>query len=163
MSLLRELFQIDLPILQAPMAGVQDAALALAVSNAGGLGALPAAMLDAAALRVQLQRLRAGTTRPVNINFFCHRPPQPDAAREAAWRALLQPHYAALGLDAAAQAAGPARAPFSAALCEVLEEFRPPVVSFHFGLPEPALLARVKAWGAKVLSSATTVEEALWL
>lgn len=160
---IEELLGIELPIVQAPMAGVQGSALAIAVSNGGGLGSLPCAMLGAEAMRSELAAIRAGTGRPFNVNFFCHRPPQPDAAREAAWRAALAPYYAELGIDPAGVPDGPARHPFSDEAAGLLEEFRPPVVSFHFGLPSPALLARVKSWGAKVLSSATTVEEARWL
>lgn len=163
MENLTELLGIELPIIQAPMAGVQGSALAIAASNAGGLGSLPCAMLSAEAMRSELQAIVAATDRPYNVNFFCHTPPQPDAAREAAWRAALAPYYAELQLDPAGVPAGPGRAPFSAELADVLEAFRPPVVSFHFGLPSPDLLARVKRWGAKVLSSATTVEEAQWL
>jgi len=158
-----ELFGIALPILQAPMAGVQGSALAIAVSEAGGLGALPCAMLGPDAIRTELAAIRAATPRPFNVNFFCHTAPVPDATREAAWRAALAPCYAELGIDAAAIPAGAGRRPFDAEAAEVLEAFRPPVVSFHFGLPPPELLARVRAWGAKVLSSATTVDEARWL
>lgn len=160
---LRELLGIDLPIVQAPMAGVQGGELAVAVSEAGGLGSLPCAMLGPDALRQELTAIRARTDRPVNVNFFCHTPPAPDAGRERAWRQRLAPYYREYGIDAETIAAGPGRAPFSEAAAELLSEFRPAVVSFHFGLPAPALLARVKAWGAKVLASATTVEEALWL
>ncbi len=160
---LQTLLGIELPIIQAPMAGVQGSALAIAVSNAGGLGSLPGAMLSLDALRSELAALRAGTARPFNVNFFCHTPPQPDAAREAAWREALAPYANELGIDLASVPAGAGRVPFNAESAQVLEAIRPPVVSFHFGLPEPALLARVKAWGAKVLSSATTVDEARWL
>ena len=160
---LRSLLGIELPIIQAPMAGVQGSALAVAVSNAGGLGSLPCAMLGPDAMRKELAAIRARTTRPVNVNFFCHTPPAPDAAREAAWRAALAPYYEEFGLDAGAASPGGGRAPFGAEAADVLEEFRPAVVSFHFGLPSPELLARVRGWGSKVLSSATTVEEARWL
>ncbi|MDZ7857388.1 nitronate monooxygenase [Sphaerotilus sp.] len=160
---LRTLLGLDLPILQAPMAGVQGSALAIAVSNAGGLGALPCAMLGPDAMRQELAAIRAQTDRPFNVNFFCHTPPAPDAAREAAWRATLAPAYAEFGIDPAAIHAGPGRRPFDAQSAEILAEFKPPVVSFHFGLPSAELLARVRGWGAKVLSSATTVEEARWL
>lgn len=153
----------ELPLIQAPMAGAQGSALAIAVSNAGGLGSLPCAMLDAAGLRKELAAIRAGTSRPFNVNFFCHTPPAPDAGREAAWRALLAPFYAEYGIDPATIPAGPGRTPFGAEAADVLAEFRPAVVSFHFGLPSKELLGRVKAMGAKVLSSATTVEEARWL
>jgi nitronate monooxygenase len=160
---IRRLLGIDLPVIQAPMAGVQDSALAIAVSNAGGLGSLPAAMLTADALRAELARLRDGTRGPFNVNFFCHRPPAADAAAQARWRDALAPYYAEYGIDAASIGAGPGRLPFDDASAALVEEFRPAVVSFHFGLPEPALLRRVKAAGAKVLGSATTVEEARWL
>lgn len=160
---LKALLGIDIPLIQAPMAGVQGSALAIAVSNAGALGSLPAAMLTPEALRSELQALRAGTTRPFNVNFFCHTPPVPDAAREAAWRAALAPFHAEAGLDIAAVPAGAGRVPFSAEAADLLEEFRPAVVSFHFGLPAPELVQRVKGGGARVLSSATTVEEARWL
>ena len=150
------------PLLQAPMAGAQDSAMALAVSGAGGLGALPCAMLAPDTLHAELTTL-AASGLPYNVNWFCHTPPVPDAAREAAWRAALQPYFEELGLDSGAIPAGPGRMPFSAEAAELMAEFRPPVVSFHFGLPAPELLARVKSWGAFVLSSATTVREALWL
>lgn len=145
------------------MAGVQGYALAAAVSNAGGLGSLPCAMLSPQQLRDELTLLRQTTTHPFNVNFFCHSPPTPDAAAESRWRAALAPYYAEFGIDAASIAAGPGRNPFSDETAAVLEAFRPAVVSFHFGLPSAALMARVKSWGSTVLSSATTVEEALWL
>ena len=160
---LQQLLGIQYSIVQAPMAGVQGSALAVAVSNAGGLGSLPCAMLSLDALRQELETIRAQTDRPVNVNFFCHTPPTPDAAREAAWRAALAPYYAEFGIDADSIPAGPGRAPFSAEAAEVLAEFRPSVVSFHFGLPAPELLERVRSWGAKVFASATTVDEARWL
>jgi nitronate monooxygenase len=154
---------LEHPILQAPMAGVQGSALALAVSNAGGLGALPCAMLSPEALQQELTGLKQGTERPWNLNFFCHTPPEFDAARDAVWRAALAPHYTEAGLDIDSVPAGAGRVPFSHAVADALEDFRPPVVSFHFGLPAPDLLARVKSWGSVVLASATTVAEARWL
>lgn len=160
---LTELLGTSLPIIQAPMAGVQGCALAVAVSNAGGLGSLPCAMLAPEAMRDEIAAIRAQTDRPFNVNFFCHTPPEPDAAREAQWRQRLAPYYREFGIDADAIPAGPGRQPFSAAVADVLEAFRPPVVSFHFGLPSPELMARVRGWGAKILSSATTVDEARWL
>jgi nitronate monooxygenase len=160
---LQQLLGIQLPIIQAPMAGVQDHRLAVAVSNAGGLGSLPAAMLSLDALRSELTALQAQTSKPFNVNFFCHTPPQPDAARDARWRAALAPYYAELDLDPALISAGPSRAPFSAAAAELLAAFRPAVLSFHFGLPSPELLAQVRRWDCKVIASATTVVEALWL
>ncbi len=145
------------------MAGVQGSALAVAVSNAGGLGSLPCAMLGPDAIRNELAAIRSQTDRPFNVNFFCHTQPAPSAERESAWRAALAPYYREYGIDPDAIPAAPGRAPFSPEAASLLEEFRPAVVSFHFGLPSPALLARVKTLGVKVLCSATTVDEALWL
>jgi nitronate monooxygenase len=152
-----------LPLIQAPMAGVQDARLAIAVSNAGGLGSLPAAMLTPELLQKELQALRDGTDKPFNVNFFAHTPPTPDEVREARWRDRLGPYYAEFGIDPAQIKAGPGRAPFTAEIADLVEPFKPPVVSFHFGLPSPELIARVKGWGSLVLGSATTVDEARWL
>ncbi len=151
------------PVIQAPMAGVQNHRLALAVCEAGGLGSLPAAMLSPDALQAELQALRAATSTAFNVNFFCHTNPTPDAAREALWHQALAPYYREFGLDPAHIPSGPGRVPFSHDSADVLEAFRPAVVSFHFGLPAPDVLARVKGWGSRVLSSATTVTEALWL
>ncbi len=160
---IRDLFGIELPLVQAPMAGVQGSALAIAVSNAGGLGSLPCAMLSAQALQTEIEALAAGTVRPWNLNFFCHSMAAADPVREAAWRKTLAPYFAEFGIDPATLATGAVRMPFDAAIADVIEPFRPPVMSFHFGLPEPELLARVKSWGSKVISSATTVAEARWL
>ena len=159
----RVLFKTQLPIIQAPMAGVQDHRLAVAVSNAGGLGSFPAAMLGMEVLKAELTQLSAKTDKPYNVNFFCHTPPTFSEAREATWRAALKPYYDELGLDANNVPTGPGRAPFTHEAADVLEAFKPPVVSFHFGLTAADLLARVKSWGSKIISSATTVEEALWL
>lgn len=155
----------ELPLVQGPMAGAQDARLALAVGEAGALGALPAAMLSADALDAQLAALAplAARGRPVHVNFFAHVPPVPDPAREAAWRARLAPYYAEAGLDPDAPSPAAARRPFGPEAAEVLERRPPAVVSFHFGLPDDDLLARVRRLGARVLATATTVDEALWL
>jgi nitronate monooxygenase len=160
---LQALFGVSLPVIQAPMAGVQGSALAVAVSNAGGLGSLPCAMLAPDAMRKELAAIAAQTSKPYNVNFFCHVPPTSSAEREAAWRAALAPYYAELGIDPATVPAGPGRLPFTGEAADLLAEFRPPVVSFHFGLPAAELLARVRSWGARILSSATTVAEARWL
>jgi len=154
---------LNAPIIQAPMAGVQNHRLATAVCNAGGLGSLPAAMLSASDLQAQLTALKQATDRPFNVNFFCHAAPTPDAAREAAWREALKPCYQELGLDVDQAASGPGRVPFNREAADVLEAFRPAVVSFHFGLPAADLVERVKSWGSRIFSSATTVDEALWL
>ena len=159
---LTELLGIELPIVQAPMAGAQGGAMAIAVSNAGGLGSLPCAMLTADGLRKELQSITTQTNKPFNVNFFCHEAPGVDAERESAWRAALAPYYEKYGIDSAGIPTGPGRAPFSAEFADVLEEYQPAVVSFHFGLPPAHLLARVKSWRSKIFSSATTVEEAFF-
>jgi nitronate monooxygenase len=157
-----KLLGTQLPILQSPMAGVQGSALAIAVCRAGGLGALPAAMLSQDVLREELSRIEAATDAPYNVNFFCHTPPAFDAARDATWRNALQPYFDAAGLDSNVPP-GAGRSPFSAEAADVLEAFKPAVVSFHFGLPSAELMARVRGWGSKIIASATTVDEALWL
>ena len=154
---------LQAPLIQAPMAGVQDHRLAAAVCQAGGLGSLPAAMLSPDSLAGELRALTQATSRAFNVNFFCHATPVPDEAAEAAWRQLLMPYYAEWGVDIQALPSSPARVPFNHSLADVLEPFKPAVVSFHFGLPAHDLLARVKSWGSLVLSSATTVAEAQWL
>lgn len=156
-------FGIEHPIIQAPMAGAQDAALAIAVCKAGGLGSLPCALLSYEQTRSEVQRIRAEVSTPFNLNFFCHQVPEPDPLREAAWQQLLEPYYRSFGIDPQDPYPSSQRQPFDQSACQIVEEFKPAVVSFHFGLPEPALLARVRASGAKIISSATTVEEALWL
>ncbi len=163
MVTLQTLLGIELPIIQAPMAGVQGSALAVAVSNAGGLGSLPCAMLSPDAMRTELAAIKAQTAKPFNVNFSCHVTLPASVEREAVWRASLSPYYKEFEIDPDNIPVGPGRAPFSSEAAEVLSEFRPAVVSFHFGLPSAELLARVRAWGSKILSSATTIEEARWL
>ncbi len=163
MTAIAKLFGTELPVIQAPMAGSQSRAMAIAVSNAGGLGSLPCAMLAPEGIGQELAAIQARTKKPYNVNFFCHVPPAPDTVREAAWRAKLSPYYEEFGIDADKIPAGPGRAPFSQEAADVLEAFKPAVVSFHFGLPAKELLARVRSWGSKIVSSATTVEEARWL
>jgi nitronate monooxygenase len=158
-----DLFGIELPIILAPMAGPGNASMAIAVSEAGGLGSLPCAQLSTNDIRTALATIRRSTSRPINVNFFCHRPPVLEPERERAWRMLLEPYYLELGLDPAAPLAPPSRKPFDAESCALIEEFKPEVVSFHFGLPAQDLLARVKATKARVIASATTVREARWL
>jgi nitronate monooxygenase len=157
------LLGVELPIIQAPMAGANGARLAVAVSEAGGLGSLPCAMLSTDGVRAELRDIGAATRRPFNLNFLCHRPPAADPIKEAAWSDRLAVYYAELGMDPAPGLPPSARGAFDDAMCEVVEEFRPKVVSFHFGLPEERLVRRVKDVGAQVLSSATSVEEAQWL
>lgn len=159
-----DLFEIEHPIVLAPMAGAMDAALAIEVALAGGLGSLPSALLDAEKLRAQVAEFRAAAPgRPVNLNFFAHRPPVPNNAREHGWREALKPYYLELGIDPNGPVPVSNRAPFDAAFCTVVEELKPEVVSFHFGLPDRALVARVKVAGCRMIASATTVAEARWL
>lgn len=160
---LLELLNIEFPIIQAPMAGANGSAMVIRVSAAGALGSLPCAMLDAEKMRAELGIIRQQTNNPINVNFFTHTPPDADPAREATWRDRLAKYYVELGLDPDASAPAVSRAPFDDAMCAIVEEVRPEVISFHFGLPEKALLDRVKAAGCKVLSSATTADEARWL
>ena len=161
---LQQLLGIELPIIQAPMAGVQGSAMAVAVSNAGGLGSLPCALLSLDAIRGELSAIAAQTAKPINVNFFCHIPPAFNAERDAIWKTVLAPYYRALGIDPETIPAAPGRAPsFDAEAAALLSEFKPAVVSFHFGLPSQELVAEVKRAGSKILSSATTVDEAVWL
>jgi nitronate monooxygenase len=159
---LLELLGVEVPLVQAPMAGSNGSALAVAVSAVGGLGSLPCAMLTPDQVRAEVGAIRAGTDRPFNLNFFCHPDTPPTSAQADGWLDRLAGYYAELGVERPSGLAS-ARAPFDAALCELVEELRPPVVSFHFGLPATALVERVRATGAVVLSSATTVAEARWL
>ena len=160
---LMDLFKIAHPIVLAPMAGAMDADLVIEVCEAGGLGSLPVATLDERKMREEIAKIRSRTKKPLNVNFFCHTPPELNNAREARWRDRLMPYYEELGIDPAAPVPSSNRTPFDAALCAAVEELKPEVVSFHFGLPDAALLKRVKQAGCVVLSSATTAEEARWL
>src|SRR5262245_53035926 len=160
---LLELFNIELPIVEAPVAGAMDWELAAAAAEAGALGSLPCAMLNADQAREQMAKIRAHTRKPINLNFFCHAQPELSNAREARWRERLVPYYLELDLDPAAPVPSSNRTAFDAAMCEVVEETKPEVVSFHFGLPPEPLLRRLKAGGFRVMSSATTAEEARWL
>jgi nitronate monooxygenase len=160
---LQKLFKTEFPIVLAPMAGVMDADLVIAVAQGGALGSLPCAMLSVEKAREQVNIVRQRVSAPININFFCHRAVEASSGQEARWKERLAPYYAELGLDPAAPVAAANRAPFDAAMCALVEELKPEIVSFHFGLPDQALLARVKAAGCLVMSSATIVREAIWL
>jgi nitronate monooxygenase len=159
---LTDLLGIRLPIVQAPMAGAQGASLAVAIAGEGALGSVPCAMLTEDGVRAEVETFRAATGAPLNLNFFCHAEPERDPERMRAWLAALAPYSDELGVELAGPT-GPGRAAFDSASCELVERLRPEVVSFHFGLPEPALVERVRATGARILSSATTVDEARWL
>jgi nitronate monooxygenase len=158
-----ELFKLEVPIVQAPMAGAMDWELAAAAAQAGALGSLPCAMLDADQIRQRMAKIRAHTRKPINLGFFCHTPPELNNQREARWRETLAPYYHELGIDSAAPVPSSNRAAFDATFCDVVEELKPEVVSFHFGLPEPDLVQRVKAAGCIIIASATTAAEARWL
>jgi nitronate monooxygenase len=160
---LLDLLGIELPIILAPMAGSGTAALAIAVAEAGGLGSLACALLSPDQARVEFAVIRQGTSRPINMNFFCHAIPTIDAAREDAWRQRLSPYFVELGLDPEIPAAASSISSFGGVHCDLVAELEPEIVSFHFGLPSEDLLNRVKATGAKILSSATTVKEAVCL
>ncbi|CAL78230.1 putative 2-nitropropane dioxygenase [Bradyrhizobium sp. ORS 278] len=158
-----DLVNTEHPIVLAPMAGVMDADLVIAVAQAGGLGSLPCAMLSADKVREQVRIIRQRVSAPVNTNFFCHTPVEADAAREAGWKRRLGAYYEEYGVDPEVPVTAANRAPFDAAMCAIVEELKPEIVSFHFGLPEQGLLARVKATGAVIMASATVVREAVWL
>jgi nitronate monooxygenase len=158
-----DLFKTEFPIVLAPMAGVMDADLVIAAAEGGALGSLPCAMLSAEKAREQVKIIRQRVSAPVNMNFFCHKQAPVDPSQAAAWKERLASYYREHGLDPAAPINAANRAPFDADMCEVVEELKPGIVSFHFGLPEKDLLTRVRRTGCKVISSATTVKEAIWL
>ena len=158
-----DLFDVEFPIIQAPMAGSVFSDMVIAVSEAGGLGSLPCALLSVEQARRELEVIRRKTSRPIDVNFFCHPQPRHDPAREMTWRRRLDAYYVQLGLDSSTAALSSNRAPFDDKMCDLVVEFHPEVVSFHFGLPDKNLLARVRRAGAKIISSATSVDEARWL
>ena len=160
---LLDLLGIEHPLVLAPMAGLGTVELAAAVCAAGGLGSLGCVGLQPESVMHAINKLRTLTSKPININFFCHSPARVDRVREASWRDRLAPYYNELGLDPSLATGKSEILPFDDALCRVVEQVEPEIVSFHFGLPEPALLTRVKAAGCRVMASATTVAEARFL
>src|SRR5262245_44062713 len=154
---------IELPIIQAPMAGSALSDMVVAVSEAGGLGSLACALLSVEEARKELETIRRQTSRPINANFFCHQRPRQDSVREMNWRRRLDAYYVQLQADNSPASVSSARFNFDDKMCDLVGEFHPEVVSFHFGLPDKNLLLRVKSAGAKILSSATSVDEARWL
>ena len=158
-----DLFGIRLPLLLGPLAGAGTAEMAIAVAKAGGLGALPCAQFTLQQFTEAFETVRAATDGPINANFFAHRAPAPDPVKAMTWRARLAPYYVEMGLDPEVTPPAGGRTPFDADFCALVERVKPEVVSFHFGLPEPALLERVKKTGAKVISAATNVAEARFL
>jgi nitronate monooxygenase len=159
---LNELFKIEHPLILAPMAGLGTAELAASVCAGGGLGSISCALQGPEAAAKAIRDLQAMTDRPINVNFFCHRQASQAPIREHAWYRRLSPYYREMGIDQKLQPS-PDIAPFGDSMCAVIERARPQVVSFHFGLPDAVLLERIKAAGCCVMSSATTVEEAVWL
>jgi nitronate monooxygenase len=160
---LLELFGTELPIVQAPMANATAVDMAVAVADAGGLGSFPCAALADEKIGEGVATIRARTKKPINLNFFCHQVAPADVERDAAWLNRLAPYYAELGAETPKVPLKATIVPFTASTCAMVEQLRPAVVSFHFGLPEAALLTRVKKAGCKVISSATTLREALFL
>jgi nitronate monooxygenase len=160
---LLNLFKTEFPIVLAPMAGAMDADLIIAAAQGGALGSLPCALLSVEKAREQINIIRQRVSAPVNMNFVVHQPVEIDAASQGRWKQRLAAYYGEHGVDPAAPVNAPNRAPFDAAMCELVEELKPEIVSFHFGLPDEPLLARVKAAGCIVMSSATIVREAVWL
>jgi nitronate monooxygenase len=160
---LLDLFQTEFPIVLAPMAGVMDADLVIAASQGGALGSLPCAMLSVEKAREQLNIIRQRVSAPVNMNFSCHKAVDIDPKSDAQWKQRLVPYYKELGLDPATPVNAANRAPFDIAMCELVEELKPEIVSFFYGLPDQALMKRVKAAGCIVMASATIVREAIWL
>jgi nitronate monooxygenase len=158
-----DLLQIEHPLVLAPMAGISTVELAASVCAAGGLGSIGCAWMQPELAAKTIQALRALTDKPINVNFFCHVEAKADADREQAWRDRLSPYYCELGIDPDLPHPRVDVAPFDDAMCRIVEDSKPEVVSFHFGLPDPALVARVKAADCRVMASATTVAEALWL
>lgn len=153
---------VSVPLLLAPMAGVADAGLAIAVARAGGLGAIPAATLAPDQVRREVDRYRGAVAAPLNLNFFAHADMPPSRDAVARWRSALAPLHAELGLGLP-DAIEAGRRPFDDESAALIEDLRPEVVSFHFGLPQARLLERTRATGAAILSTATTVAEARWL
>ena len=154
---------IDYPVIQAPMAGVQDSALVIAVAQAGGMGSLPCAMLTADKIHEEVNLIRSKTSRSFNLNFFCHKNPQQDEQKQRAWLNTLSPYFEEFEIDQSIVSSASARLPFDQNTANALEKLKPEIISFHFGLPNDDLLPQVKSWGTKIFSSATTLEEAFWL
>src|ERR1700733_10742129 len=143
------------------MASAQGSELTIAVYREGGFGSLPAAMLTPDRLRERIAAVRNATSAPFNVNFLCHAEPEPDPEIEARWRKRLAPVMPRPASIHPPFPQGRSARPSTRACAAVIEETRPAVVSFHFSLPPAELLSRVKAAGALILSSATTVAEAL--
>lgn len=153
---------IDKPIIQAPMAGVQNWELAVAVSSSGGLGSIPCGMLTKEQVLLEITNFRKHSNKAYNLNFFCHKMPDIDHPELKAWEEQLSPYYESFSIKPHKEVSG-LRLPFDINIADALESHKPPVLSFHFGLPSPELVTRIKSWGTVVISSATTKQEGVWL
>ncbi|QAY79068.1 nitronate monooxygenase family protein [Sphingosinicella sp. BN140058] len=152
---------IQLPIIQAPMAGVSSPAMAAAVSAAGGLGSIAVGAVDAAAARSMIEAVRAQTSASFNLNLFCHVPARTDPDREDAWIARIRPEFQAYGAEPPASLSEIYRSFVEDdAMLRMLIETRPAVVSFHFGLPSPVAIAALRAAGIRMIATATSLAEA---
>jgi nitronate monooxygenase len=160
---LLDLFGIEVPIIAAPMANFAGVDLAVAVAEAGGLGSLPCAALNPDQIRAGAAEFRSRSNKPLNFNFFCHTVAPADQAKDRAWLARIAPYFAELGVEPPKLPLTGGHPPFGEAECAAIEELRPEIVSFHFGLPPGPLLARIRTTGSKIVSSATSLREALWL
>ena len=158
-----DVLQIEHPILLSPMAGLGTVDLAAGVCAAGGLGSLGCALVEPEVAAKTIRALRGLTDKPINVNFFCHVPAKIATDREEAWRERLLPYYRELGVDPEIPLPRLNIPSFDDARCRIVEDTKPEVVSFHFGLPDSTLLDRVKAVGCRIMASATTVAEARWL
>lgn len=158
-----DLFGIEVPVIQAPMLGVATSAMVVAVAEAGGLGSLPLSNLSPEGARRVFSEIRRQTSKPINVNFLCHEAAKCNPVRETAWLESLQAYYAEFRVDYGIPPLDNLIQTFGDAHCDVIEDIQPEIVSFHFGLPAKHLLDRVRGSGAKIISSATTVEEASWL
>ena len=141
------------------MAGAGAVDLCIAAMHGGALGSLPCGLLSPGQVRAHVAEVRERASGPLNLNFFCHQ--MPDEIDDSAWRTLLKPYYDEFGVTP--DNGGALRHPFDEPMCALLEEIRPEIASFHFGLPSADLLDRVRETGALIVGNATTVEEARWL
>lgn len=159
---LTRLLRLEYPIIQAPMSGATTPAMAAAAANAGAMGSLGCAEMPADRVAAELSAARKLTNRSLNVNFFVHAPPVPDAQRDREAVDRLAPWYDRLGAGAP-QPPADVIPVFDEAMCETVIAGGPTVASFHFGLPDAALVGRLKAAGILILSTATSAEEARWL
>ena len=158
---LLDVLEVQLPILQAPMAGVATPAMAAAVSNAGALGALGLCSSTPEAARQAIEEVQRQTAAPFNVNFFCHAKPQRDPALEAAWVRRMAPLFARFEAEPPAEL----RDIYTSfrdtdAYLDVVLELRPRVVSFHLGLPRPDQIEALRDAGLILIGSATSAAEA---